>query len=277
MKPGDRFNPFNLFVGLFVPNGLARYRKISANAKLLYGRLTQFAGKNGECFPSQALLAQEIGLTERAIRKLIKELKDDRFIEIVTPGMMERFDRNTAVYTFLWHPIFDESLKTEKPIGTKVPMEPIGMSMGTNVPKSIGTKVPIEEIYNREENQRRESKGKGIESLFPPPIFYQCEFFEIEQGYYKELAKDYPLIDFQKLFKKLRDKIFDEPKRYKRDGRGKLKSLRTTVRNWCENAVIWGEKNNGKGTGSIDPVDKRFQSAFGDFRKDEAGTAQKNS
>ena len=263
MKPGDRFNPFNLFVGLFVPNGLARYKKISANAKLLYGRLAQFAGKNGECFPSQALLAQEIAVTERAIRKLLKELKDDRFIEVLTPGLMGRFDGNTAVYTFLWHPVFEDCCKNGKSIGTKIPMEPIGKSIGTDEQNSIGTKVPIEENHKGEENQRRESEKKdATKSLFPPPVFFKCDFFSISQDYYEELQKEYPLIDFEKLFKKLRDKIIDEPRRYKRDGRGQLKTLRQVVRNWCEKEIIWSEKH-GKGREGDDPIDRRARLIFG--------------
>lgn len=264
-KPGEKFNPFKVFVGLFIPNALARYKKISANAKLLYGRLAQFAGKDGRCFPSQALMAEEIGVTERAVRKLLKELKENGFIAVTKPGMMERFNGNTAGYDFIWHPIFEESLRESPSIGTNVPMESIGTSIGTSVPVSIGTLVPVEENHI-EENHRRESRRKECEvvPLFPTPVFYKCEFFVIDQSYHEELQKEFPLIDFMKLFKKLRDKILDEPKRYKRNGRGQLKSLRQTVRNWCEREIIWREINGSYSKGD-DPIDRRARLIF---RKD---------
>jgi hypothetical protein len=37
MRPGEPFNPFRLFNGLFVREALARHRGLSPGAKLAYG------------------------------------------------------------------------------------------------------------------------------------------------------------------------------------------------------------------------------------------------
>lgn len=109
MKPGEIFNPWKLFTGLFVPNALARFPGLSPGAKLLYGRLAQYAGKDGACYPSQETLAVEIGVTDRWVRKLIMELQDGGFIKAVRPKGTDRLNHKTSRYVFLWHIIFDRS------------------------------------------------------------------------------------------------------------------------------------------------------------------------
>ena len=56
LKYGEPFNPFGIFNGLFIPNSIAM-SDISDSAKLLLGRLNQFAGPDGQAFPSRNTLA----------------------------------------------------------------------------------------------------------------------------------------------------------------------------------------------------------------------------
>jgi hypothetical protein len=56
MSPGTPFNPYRMWVGSFMPNWLSEQR-ISPGAKLTYGRLGQYAGRNGERHPGQKELA----------------------------------------------------------------------------------------------------------------------------------------------------------------------------------------------------------------------------
>ena len=58
-----------------LPLDLLRRRDLSYGAKCLYGRLGLFAGKNGVCNPSHAVLAREIGCSDRRIRQLLTELR----------------------------------------------------------------------------------------------------------------------------------------------------------------------------------------------------------
>jgi hypothetical protein len=105
-KIGERFNPFKRFTGLFVPEPLARYEGISPGAKLVFGRLARYAGKNGECWPSVEKLASEVGLGERMTRKHLAELKKQGFIE--TEPRFESRRQTSSWYFFRWHEVFDE-------------------------------------------------------------------------------------------------------------------------------------------------------------------------
>jgi len=97
-----------------------------------------------------------------------------------------------------------------------------------------------------EKNRKEENRIEiGEKRLASPLIFFKCEFFLITQEYYEELKKEYPAIDFERLFKRLRDKLIDFPKMYSRDGKGKLKALRTIIRNWAEQEIIGPEKPQG--------------------------------
>ena len=61
LKPGQRFNPFGMFNGIFIPGALMRAKGISLGAKVTYGRLARYAGQNGNCYPSVKKLATELG------------------------------------------------------------------------------------------------------------------------------------------------------------------------------------------------------------------------
>ncbi len=106
MKPGEPFNPFRLFNGLFVPEALARHRGLSPGAKLAYGRLARYAGQDGQCYPAVPTLAREIGVGLRQAQKYLGELERVKLIRRIS-----RFSENGQTsnqYQFLWHPIFDQ-------------------------------------------------------------------------------------------------------------------------------------------------------------------------
>lgn len=98
-------NPYNLFQGAFTPSFILRRTELSQGAKNLYGRLNQFAGRNGEAFPSIDRLAYEIGVKRRQIFNYLKELTDHKLIHIQRRG-----HRKTSVYKFLEHPWMSASV-----------------------------------------------------------------------------------------------------------------------------------------------------------------------
>jgi len=72
---GEKFNPYRKFpTGVWIPEGLSRYRGLSAEAKLLYGQLLRHAGENGKCFPTKKSLSTVLGVDERTIQHYIREL-----------------------------------------------------------------------------------------------------------------------------------------------------------------------------------------------------------
>jgi hypothetical protein len=94
--PGDAFNPFLLFNGVWLPNGLLERTDLSPGAKLAYARLCQFAGRDGRAYPSIATLGRKIGIKQSRARELVAELEKAKLIaRRPAPGKTNRF-------VFLW-------------------------------------------------------------------------------------------------------------------------------------------------------------------------------
>ena len=75
-------DPYKLFMGALVPNWLMQRKEVTSTAKLLYGRLIEYWGRNRKAFPSQKTLAQEIGITDRQVRNCLSELEECGLIYI---------------------------------------------------------------------------------------------------------------------------------------------------------------------------------------------------
>ena len=106
MKPGDIFNPYKMFVGSFIPNVLLRTTLLTAHAKLVWARLAQFNGKNGQCYPSQATIAEETGSNIRKVQRSLQLLSDKGFIKKIPPTGIDRLFHKHIQYEFLWHEVF---------------------------------------------------------------------------------------------------------------------------------------------------------------------------
>lgn len=63
-----------------VPNFISRSNLVSAGAKLVYTMLLYYAREEDECFPGQERLAEDIGATDRSVRKWLSELEQAKFI-----------------------------------------------------------------------------------------------------------------------------------------------------------------------------------------------------
>ena len=99
---GDPFNPFGMFNGIWIPESLLKCSAISPSAKLLYGQLARFAGKDGRCFPSVRTLASELGMADRQVQRLIEELCTAGFLR---KDAQYRLNGSQTVntYVFLYH------------------------------------------------------------------------------------------------------------------------------------------------------------------------------
>ena len=94
-----RINLWRKFVGSFIPNWLMCRPEVSQGAKLAYGRLAQFGGRAGRCFPMQESLGKELGVRGRMARNYIRELESFHLIESVQHG-----NCTSNEYHFLDHP-----------------------------------------------------------------------------------------------------------------------------------------------------------------------------
>ncbi|WP_298268571.1 helix-turn-helix domain-containing protein [Geobacter sp.] len=104
---GEIYNPWRMFNGSFIPNAILKCRELSATAKLLFGRLCQYAGADGEAFPSYSTLGQEVGIERRQAIRAIRELEDFGLIRAVARRRDDGSHCSNS-YVFLWHTIFSE-------------------------------------------------------------------------------------------------------------------------------------------------------------------------
>lgn len=99
---GDVFNPYKLFTGIWIPNGVLKCPELSAGAKLCLGRLYQYAGKAGIADPHQEELADELGVSLRQAQSYLSELVKKEFLVATRRGLGD-----TNTYEFLWHPCYE--------------------------------------------------------------------------------------------------------------------------------------------------------------------------
>lgn len=78
----NAFNPYKMFNGIFIPDGVYNCTEISGLSKLVYGRLLRYAGKNGVAHPKQETIANELSASKNGISKAIKNLVDVGLIKI---------------------------------------------------------------------------------------------------------------------------------------------------------------------------------------------------
>ena len=97
MQNGDIYNPYKVFVGIFIPNLIVQDKKLSLGAKMTFGVLCQFSGKAGVCYPRQGVIAERLGVSKRQVITYIKELKREKYLRVARQGQGK-----TNIYFFLW-------------------------------------------------------------------------------------------------------------------------------------------------------------------------------
>ena len=63
-----------------IPISILEKKGISANSKLLFAEIIALSKKSGKCFATNKYLGERLGLSERTIPGLLKELQDDALI-----------------------------------------------------------------------------------------------------------------------------------------------------------------------------------------------------
>ena len=174
LHEGKPFNPYKHFHNAWVPTSLLSAEGLSDGAKLLYGLLRKYAGKDGNCFPLQRTLALNMRRPERTIRKYLRELRKAQLVKTVRRG------KGRAVrYEFLWksclNPVqlsLEEVPENAYNVGTKQPTEEVQVSGSPYINSSrracgnveIFDSAPVSEAVegNQEEAGTSEQSG-GIE------------------------------------------------------------------------------------------------------------------
>ena len=115
LQSGQPFNPYGMFTGIFIPEGLARCASIGAGAKVAWGRLARYAGADGRCYPTMKTLAGEIGVGERQVQKYVAELEQNELIRRVS--RFKGRGQTSNAFEFLWHALFERGVNNRSPGG----------------------------------------------------------------------------------------------------------------------------------------------------------------
>lgn len=104
---GEPFNPYQQFYCISIPDCIARHKKLSSTAKLAYGRLMKYAGKDGMCYPATKSVGDEIGRSGRQVASAVLELE--------TEGLLKRIPRlgQSNAYQFIWHALYEGQTKQD--------------------------------------------------------------------------------------------------------------------------------------------------------------------
>ena len=145
LQVGERFNPYQRFDGIFIPEAIYKYRGISPGAKLVYGRLCRYAGANGDAYPAVATLGNELGISREQTRLYLRELEALKFIQSdPEPGYRSH-------YFFLWHQAFSNGDR-----GTPRKAAPPQLIGGGAPPEDWGSTPPVN--WDQRESSIKESK-----------------------------------------------------------------------------------------------------------------------
>ena len=109
---GEFYNPWRLFIGCIIPNAISRSTELSSTAKLVFGKLCQYAGQNGQAYPSYKTLAGDVGVERRQAIRAVKELVD---YGLIKPVGRKKGDGGftSNIYAFLWHQTFSDDGHTD--------------------------------------------------------------------------------------------------------------------------------------------------------------------
>ncbi len=69
-----------------LPNFLLKSKKFSSGDKITFAMLLSYAWQNDFCFPGQARLAADMGITERSVRTHLKALEVGGLLAITQRG-----------------------------------------------------------------------------------------------------------------------------------------------------------------------------------------------
>jgi len=126
---------------IFIPNVVMQSNEISQGAKLCYGTLLHFAGKDGNCFPSIKQIAETMNVTPRQVINYLHELENARFIRIRRPKQVDKFIKRNNNYYFVFRKEFKKDPRVEKSelknLRAGRAFNPLGTVSGAFLPLSI--------------------------------------------------------------------------------------------------------------------------------------------
>lgn len=165
-----------------LPNVVLRMRGLSPGAKLVYAALLSYAWQTGSCFPGQSKIAEDLDISERSVRKYIRELKEQGLVQVIRRG----FGR-TNIYFLPRLPLTDGPPPSptkppplrdnSNPGSIPVVNGKICRSRTENSAALERQNLPLEEYtqqqYSQEEYTEKQQQGQS--GIVRPPARYSAE------------------------------------------------------------------------------------------------------
>ena len=175
-----------------------RDKNLSISAKALYAYICSFAGAGGEAFPSLDLICGELGISEKKIYQLRKELVENGLITISKKRVGSKYSNN--VYTIVNDPKYDEKNKDEPSKNERVQNEPSNFERVHSEPcPNVGT---ISNSFISNNNNKKENKKKKAEA-----VDSKTEFDELISNYTSDNSVRETLYEFIKFRKTIKAQL----------------------------------------------------------------------
>jgi hypothetical protein len=110
---GQVFNPCHKICGFYAPDIVGRQRDLTDGQKRLYERLVRWAGTKGYCWRSFETMAAALGKCVRQVKSDTKVLEDRKLI-LHQIRSWKNGKRQTNVYRFRWHELFDNRVHAKQ-------------------------------------------------------------------------------------------------------------------------------------------------------------------
>jgi len=101
LKTGEPFNPWHKLCGFYAPDIVARQRDLTDGQKRLYERAVRWAGRNGTFWYGFDTMAAALGKSVRQVKSDMAVLEARNLLRHM------RRRRNSNLYSFLWHAMFE--------------------------------------------------------------------------------------------------------------------------------------------------------------------------
>jgi hypothetical protein len=151
-RVGEPFNPYGMFNGIWIPDGMLKCAEVCPSAKLVYGRLTRFGGVNGSCIPSIATLAAELGMTVRQVQRLIHDLCNAGFLRR-DPRYRANGSQTSNGFVFLFHRCFVTDIPPSKAKSAEAKSRHLGQGVTNMSPRDVNVTGGVISIAPLEDSQ----------------------------------------------------------------------------------------------------------------------------
>jgi len=156
-QAGRTVQPLRLVQRDLRPEAICKYRGLPLGAKMVYGRLCRYAGRDGAVYPSMSALAAELDIGKTQARTYVQELERKHFIAVDRENrhFFPNGSGGSNKYVFLWHVAFDgeEGKSRKTPEGKRIIIKRVRKKKVNQ--KEVGSCAACIDGFGRKEPKRR--------------------------------------------------------------------------------------------------------------------------